>query len=97
MEGMEQAPINPEVVKIQEINDMITAIYNADFDELQALNSSLRNLRKEYDADTLQKCKLWHAAIGGTIYMNEMPDMDLPGNVIENLIKAKFEEVTKKQ
>lgn len=96
MEGMEQKPVHPELVKIQEIKDMITAIDAADFEALMSLNDSLRNLRKQYDVDTLQRCKLWHAAIGGTVYMDRMPDMDLPGNIIENLIRAKFEEVTGK-
>ncbi len=86
-----------EQLKIDEIKNMLIQISEIDFLELESINESLRGIRSSFsDYSDLHKYKIWHAAIGSTVIPDNMPFMDLPGNIIENLIKEKYEKILKK-
>lgn len=85
----------PEIerIKIQEIRNLVVEIADTDIMAWNELMVSLRALRKDFDdADNyseLYKYKLWHACIGSSIIPEKMPQMDLPGNIIENMVREK--------
>ncbi len=84
-----------EKFKINEIKRLVMSVNDHSGDAYDDLTKELRQLRVEFTNESLQKCKLWHAAIGGTIYPARMNEMDLPGNIIENLVKEKYEKWVK--
>lgn len=88
----------PDVEKILEIKSMLREIADTDFlefDDLMVQLTKLRESFKDYDTE-LHPYKLWHAVVAGSIIPEKMPEMDLPGNVIENMVKAKLEKVRNK-
>jgi hypothetical protein len=83
-----------EQLKIDEIKNMLIQINEADFSEHEDLMKSFREIRKNFpNSAELYNYKIWNAAIGGSIFPEKMPFMDLPGNIIENLIKEKYERI----
>jgi len=94
LNNTENLPEN-EKIRINEIKDLVMSVNNHSDEAYSDLTKELRELRSKFTDGSLQKCKLWHAAIGGTIYPARMNEMDLPGNIIENLVKEKYEKWVK--
>ncbi len=85
----ENLPEN-EKIKIHELRDLAMAINEHSEEAYIDLTQNLRKLREVYTDEALQKCKIWHACIGSTLKPEKMLEMDLPGNIIENLIREKY-------
>lgn len=89
-----------EQVKINEMVKMIDEIANIDFLEYNDLMKEFIKLRKTYEDDNnyseLYKYKVWNAVIGSTVVPEKMPYMDLPGNIIENMVIEKYNKLKNK-